>query len=316
MSSRATAIFTAHVDVVHGCQLRCLGCPNSTLEPKIKRMPVEDFRTILGNIDVERIHTLRLFNYGEPLLHRELSELVAVIPGQRFKASIVEISTNAQHVYWDDFEAMMRLEVVNRLVVSCDGDGTPADYERLRPPSQWERLIEFLDRARHLRDRWSPATQLVTRTVCEDPLHRRRWEEVLLPRGWQPEFRRWMALPQSVANLTGRKPVVPSGPCAFMAHWSAWKAHPWHGQINLLYVDFDGTVVPCCQHPRAAVLGNLKHMSYNEMLSGRLRADFIAALERDRAAMPVCGSCDVGPVGAEGASVNAAMDIEADSVAA
>jgi len=310
MTQRATSIFTAHIDVVHGCQLRCLGCPNSTLEPKIMRMPVQDFRTILGNIDVERIHTLRLFNYGEPLLHKELSALVAVIPEQSFRPSIVEISTNAQHVYWDDFEAMLKLEVVNRLAVSCDGDGTPEDYERLRPPSTWELLIEFLDRARMLRDRWSPATKLITRTVCEDPMHRRRWEDILIPRGWQPEFRRWMALPESVANLTRRKVEVPAGPCAFMAHSSAWKSHPWHGQINLLYVDYDGTIVPCCQHPRAAVLGNLKTMSYNEMLAGKQRADFIDALVRERAAMPVCGSCDVGPVGAEGASVNAAMDLE------
>lgn len=46
---------------------------------------------------------------------------------------------------------MLRLEVLTRLVVSCDGDGTPESYERLRPPSRWERLIEFLERAK-LRD--------------------------------------------------------------------------------------------------------------------------------------------------------------------
>jgi len=151
-------IYYFHIDIVHGCQLRCVGCPNSTLLPKISRISVEDFRACLGNVDVERVHTLRLFNFGEPLLHKHLAEIVAVIPQQSFKTSIVEISTNAQRVDWQDFENTLKQEVVNRLVVSCDGDGTPSEYERLRPPSKWSHLIEFLERARVLRDRWSGST--------------------------------------------------------------------------------------------------------------------------------------------------------------
>ena len=122
---RPRHIFSVHFDIVHGCQLRCVGCPNSTLEPKIKRIEVADFARCLGNIDVERIHTLRLFNFGEPLLHKHLAAIVAEIPKQRWRASVVEISTNAQWVDWDDFAAMLKLEVVNRLVVSCDGDASP-----------------------------------------------------------------------------------------------------------------------------------------------------------------------------------------------
>ena len=70
-------IYAVHFDIVHGCQLRCVGCPNSTLEPKIQRIAVDDFAKCLANIDVERIHTLRLFNYGEPLLHKQLASIVA-----------------------------------------------------------------------------------------------------------------------------------------------------------------------------------------------------------------------------------------------
>jgi radical SAM protein with 4Fe4S-binding SPASM domain len=308
MQARVTSIYNAHIDVVHGCQLRCIGCPNSTLLPKIHRMKLENFRRILGNIDVDKIHTLRLFNFGEPLLHKELSKLVAVIPEQKFKTSIVEISTNAQQVYWDDFEEVVRLEVVNKLVVSCDGDGTPEDYEAKRPPSKWENLIEFLERARVLRDRYAPAMQLMTSTVCVDPIQRKRWEDILLPRGWTPKFRRWMALPQSAVNMTGREPAIPASPCFYVANSDRFVSHKWSGQINLLYVDYDGTVVPCCQHPRAGVLGNLLENSYSDILFGKKRADFIEQLEVNRAEMPVCGACDVGPPDAPGPSFNAAMD--------
>lgn len=311
-SEKATSIYTVQFDIVHGCQLRCVGCPNSTLLPDVTRIAVDDFNQALQNIDVDRIHTLRLFNFGEPLLHHNLAGIVECIPRQPWKVSVVEISTNAQKVDWHDFEDMLKLEVVNRLVVSCDGDGTPAEYERLRPPSRWERFTEFLERARELRDKWAPAMQLVTRTVCnpEPPENRQRWREILQPRGWTPEFRRWMALPGAVSNMTGRVMKAPNQVCGFLQEASAFKGHPWHGQINLLYVDADGTVVPCCLHPQAGVLGNLFTQTFNQILAGPQRAALVQSMKTSRAALPVCGQCDMGSVGQEGPSFWASMDIE------
>lgn len=295
-------LFAVHFDIVHGCQLRCVGCPNSTLKPKIQFISIKDFSQCLRNIDVERIHTFRLFNFGEPLLHQELSGIVAEIPKQPWKASIIEISTNGQGVNWEEFEKMVKLEIVNRLVVSCDGDGTPESYEHLRQPSKWEIFVEFLERTRYLRDRWAPAMQLKTRTVIQTTSDAQRWENFLRPRGWTPEFRRWMFLPESQENLTGRVIEVPPGPCLFFADAWEFTSHPWFGEINLLYVDVDGTVVPCCMHPRAGVLGNLKIQKYSEVLKGEARQRMKQMMEDNRYKMPVCGSCDVGPVGNEGPS--------------
>ena len=295
-------LYSVHFDIVHGCQLRCVGCPNSTLEPKIQRIPVEDFARCLANIDVERIHTLRLYNYGEPLLHKQLASIVAQIPKQRWKASIVEISTNAQWVDWDEFEEAIKQEVVTKLVVSCDGDGTPGQYEALRPPSKWEKLIEFLDRSLYLRDRWAPNMQLWTRNVVRTQRDMQRWNEILLPRGFTPEFRRWMALPEAAQNMTGRAVVVPRSRCVFVSDPKDFSSHPWFGEINLLYVDADGTVVPCCMHPSAGNFGNLKTQKYSEIVHGKARREFVEMLDTRRATMSICGTCDVGPAGNEGPS--------------
>lgn len=303
-----SSIYNFHFDIVHGCQLRCMGCPNATLLPKVKRISVADFRQCLGNVDVQRIHTLRLFNFGEPLLHKELTDLVAVIPEQRWRVSIVEISTNAQQVNWDDFEQMLKLEVVNRIAVSCDGDGTPEEYERLRPPSKWPKLIEFLERTRELRDRWSPATELVTRTIIQKNEDRQRWQRVLRPRGWTPEFRTWMHLPESPNNMIGRETVIPEGRCFFMSEPEDFRHHPWGGEIRFLYVDWDGTVVPCCAHPDAGRLGNLKEQTYSEILAGQARRKFVEEMDRNRRGMSVCGQCEMGPPGQEGPSFQAKID--------
>jgi radical SAM protein with 4Fe4S-binding SPASM domain len=277
---RIEAIDKFHFEIVKGCQLRCVGCPNSTLQPPVKRIAVADFNFLLGRVDVRHVAYLRLFSFGEPLLHRDLAGIFECIPRQKWRVGRVEISTNAQFADWADLEAAFRTRVLTHLAVSCDGDGTPESYEQLRPPSRWEKLVEFLERARDLRDRYHPEMVLLSRTVCTDPVAQTRWRGVLEPRGWQPKFRDWLYLPESAQNMTGRQIVAPHGTCSFQA------VH------DRLYVDWDGTVVPCCAHPRAGVLGNLREHTFNEIMHGHARAGFLRSLQDDRSAMPICNVCE------------------------
>jgi radical SAM protein with 4Fe4S-binding SPASM domain len=300
--NKPQSILLMHIDIVHGCQLQCVGCPNSTLMDKVKPIDVADFATILGNIDVKHVHTLRLFNFGEPLLHRQLDKIVAEIPRQKWKPSIVEISTNAQFVDWGNFEEMLKLQVVNRIAVSCDGDGTVEKYEALRPPSKADRLIHFLSRTRELCERWSPATRLITRTIIEKESDKKNWQKFLLPRGWEPEFRKWSIMPDSVTNPSGRPANLPTGACYFLADAAEFTAINWHGEPNLLFVDSDGTVVPCCFHPRAGNFGNLLQNKFSEILGGEERHKFKSKMNSDRRSLPVCSRCEVGAVGHEGPS--------------
>jgi radical SAM protein with 4Fe4S-binding SPASM domain len=269
-----------HFEIVRGCQLRCLGCPNSTLQPKVRQIKPDDFDACLRNIDVEHILFLRLFNFGEPLLHRRLAEVLECIPRQRWSVGSVEVSTNAQFTDWDDLEEAIKLRVLNSISVSCDGDGTPEDYERLRPPSKWERLVEFVDRVTALRDRYDPQLELMTRTICTDPKAKARWRSLLGSRRWASEFRGWLYLPESEKNMTGREIKAPDGICGFVS------------QFNRLYCDWDGTVIPCCAHPRAGVLGNLHESTYNEIMRSYARAEFVSRMAKDRAAMPICNACE------------------------
>ncbi|MFT4615601.1 MAG: radical SAM protein with 4Fe4S-binding SPASM domain [Bacteroidia bacterium] len=294
VNPKPRSLHTFQIDIVHGCQLRCVGCPNSTLLEKVRRVDVEDFRQRMENVDVDYIQYLRLFNFGEPLLHENLTGIFEVIRAQPWKADNLEISTNAQYCNWEDFESALQLGVLDRLVVSCDGDGTPEHYERLRPPSKWSKLIDFLTRARELRDRHAPGLQLVTRTIIEDEAAMRRWSDLLLPLGWEPEFRDWKVLPQAQENMTGRDLVVPNDVCTFVAPSDRF-GELYHGEVNQLYVDAAGTVVPCCAHPKAAELGSLAEHTATQLLASKARQDFVQRLENDRRSIPVCNECEFGP---------------------
>jgi len=242
--ARPKHIFMLHFDIVRGCQLRCIGCPTPVIEPKVTRISIEDWAKCLANIDVERVNILRLYRSGEPLLHKQLAAIVAEVPKQRWKASVVEISTNGQWVDWAQFEEMMRLEVVNKLVVSCDGDGTPEDYERLRPPSKWEKLEEFLERARILRDRWAPAMQLCTRTIVKTRKDADRWSSSCArAAGCRSSAAGWRCGGQGEPH--GRIVMAPRGHCVYMADAKEFIHNPWFGEMNLLYADADGSVVTC-----------------------------------------------------------------------
>lgn len=268
---------------------------------KVRRVSVDDFRQCMENVDVQHIQILRLFNFGEPLLHDNLTGILQVLKDQPWKADTLEISTNAQFCNWDDFASALQMGVLDRLVVSCDGDGTPAQYEALRPPSKWPKLLDFLERAREMRDTYAPQMELITRTIVEDEGAIARWRDILEPRGWTPEFRDWKYLPESAENMTGRAVRAPSGVCTFIAPSERFSER-YHDEVNQLYVDAFGTVVPCCAHPAAARLGSLKTHTVTQLLGSPDRANFIRRLENDRQNMPICNTCEFGPPESPGES--------------
>jgi radical SAM protein with 4Fe4S-binding SPASM domain len=279
MTPPAAHLNKVDFDLVHGCQLRCVGCPNSTLHTKVSFISKDDFVTCLRQIDVQHIKLFRVFNYGEVLLHPKLPELVRQLPQQAYTIDRVEICTNAQHHDWPKFEEVLKTGVITNLVVSCDGDGTPEEYERLRPPAKWERLIEFLIKARELRDQCAPQIELLTRNICVTEEGRQRWHEVVTPLGWTPSFRGWFPLPEASMDWSVK---VPKGACK-----------PMYTARKHLYVDTDGAVVPCCFHPRAFVLGNLHQQTFRQIMTGMRYKMMLLRMEFARRSMVVCGKCGV-----------------------
>ena len=278
-----TGLATLHFDIVGSCQLRCVGCPNSTIGNPVTQIDPAVFATCLAHIDVDHVDVFRLFNYGEPLLHTDLPAIFDALEGARgFTIRHLELSTNAQFVRWNQLEDVLRRRVLDRLVVSCDGDGTPGSYERMRPPARWDKLVAFLTRARELRDRHCPGMELMTRTVIFDETDMARWRAVLEPLGWRPEFRRWINLVGAAENLSGHEVQPGRGKCPFV------------GPPDSSYVDSTGTVVPCCAHPGAGDFGNLQTMRWSEIHRGELRRRFLDALERDRASLATCAGCEFG----------------------
>lgn len=272
-----------HFDIVGGCQLKCVGCPEAINSRKITMIEPDLLRRCLGNIDVDSIGMLRLFNFGEPLLHKKLVEVMNVVDEFRaghVRVGRVEISTNAQGAKMAQLEEFLRNGSIDLLAVSCDGDGTKEQYEELRPPSKWEVFLRFLDNVANIRDKYNLDIFLQTRTIVKSKEDEERWNALLLPRGWTPEFRPCYNLPEAPEHRSGRPLRPGTGRCS-------------HLSAPSLFVDADGTVVPCCAHPRAGVFGNLATNKYSEIAAGVPRTRFVEFMDKRRPEMNFCKDCEL-----------------------
>jgi radical SAM protein with 4Fe4S-binding SPASM domain len=278
-----SSLACVHIDIVGGCQLKCVGCPEAINARKIIMIEPELLRKCLNNIDVDSIGMLRLFNFGEPLLHKKLLEVMNVVDEFRaghVRVGRVEISTNAQGSNMPQFEQVLKNGSLDVVVVSCDGDGTREQYEEMRPPSKWTKLLRFLDAVANIKAQNNLDVFLQTRTVVQSKEDEERWNSVLLPRGWTPEFRSRYNLPGAPETRSGHALQMGAGICAHLKNPS-------------LFVDADGTVVPCCAHPRAGVFGNLASHKFSEIAAGVPRTQFVEFMDKRRPEMNICNECEL-----------------------
>lgn len=141
------------VEPANYCQLRCPECPvgmrmgNDALKTRHEKgvMTMEMFEHILHQI-ASHAHTLQFYFQGEPLLNKQLSEMIA----KAHQAKLYTIvSTNAQALTRPIAEALVK-SGLNRIIVSIDGFSEQS-YAAYRVGGNLHRALEglsFLSEAR------------------------------------------------------------------------------------------------------------------------------------------------------------------------
>ena len=109
------------VEPANFCQLHCPECPvgiaSSPNSPIAKRlMTIELFQRILDDVK-EHAHTMQFYFQGEPLLNKQLPEMIAAA---HQVGLYTIVSTNAQALTRNIAKALVKSEL-NRIIVSIDG---------------------------------------------------------------------------------------------------------------------------------------------------------------------------------------------------
>ena len=158
-SPRESHTYIYAIDIVGTCNLRCPTCPVGNFgEANRKRgfMPVELFAAILEKIARENVADkpeLFLFNWGEPLLHPRLAEILALAHGYDYP---VMLSTNLN--IRTDLEPVVRAKPAV-LKVSLSGF-TPETYRQTHVRGNLERVKANLLELRTLLDRHKSTTRV------------------------------------------------------------------------------------------------------------------------------------------------------------
>lgn len=119
------------------CELRCPLCPTGQRDRSATKgfLPMETFQRVMDQLGRDLI-TIRLYNWGEPLLNKELVRMCELAYARRVS---VKISSHLNGLTPELAEGLLRAKV-KKIYISADG-ATPESYAQYRRGGDFERVM-------------------------------------------------------------------------------------------------------------------------------------------------------------------------------
>lgn len=268
-----------YIEITNRCNLACDFC-HGTKRP-LGTMPPEDFRRIAEKLRGETSY-LYLHVLGEPLLHPQLKELLAIAGELGFRVCLVTNGT-LLHKRREELLAAKSLHKVSVSLHSFEGNGGAGDLPA------------------YLQQVWDVCLPLSERGVL---CALRLWNEGTAPRlnGAVEAF-----LSQRIGRDVESLPRDARGnrtlrPNLFLerAERFGWPdlnapesgANFCHGFTRQLAVLWDGTVTPCCLDSEGDIpLGNLLSQPLEEILQGERAVAMAAGFAARNPTEELCRRC-------------------------
>ncbi|HWO18735.1 MAG TPA: glycosyltransferase [Kofleriaceae bacterium] len=287
---------TGMIEPTNLCNLACPTCPTGTgkIAPR-PAMSLAQFDAVLGQLR-PRLRNLALWNYGEPLLNKELPQMIA--HAKEAGVGVVKVSSNVHFLDGERGLALLR-SGLDVLILSVDG-ASQATYQTFRKDGDFAtvaRAVAWLCGEKRRQGLARPRIELqfiaMRHNEHELPEMRR------LAREWGVDALRIKTVSADddatrhlvpASRLLSRYEVDHATPSTRHAFCTmAWD----HAVINV-----DGSVTPCCYlRPDMGdpfVMGNVFETPFPEIWRGERYRRFRAAMLAGRADLPVCNRCRGG----------------------
>lgn len=268
-----------YIEITNRCNLTCDFC-HGTKRP-LGTMPPEDFRRIAEKLRGETSY-LYLHVLGEPLLHPQLKELLAIAGELGFRVCLVTNGT-LLHKRREELLAAKSLHKVSVSLHSFEGNGGAGDLPAYLQ-QVWEVCLPLSERGVLCALRlWNEGTAPRLNGAVEAFLSQRIGRDVeSLPR-----------------DARGNRTLRPN---LFLerAERFGWPdlnapesgANFCHGFTRQLAVLWDGTVTPCCLDSEGDIpLGNLLSQPLEEILQGERAAAMAAGFAARKPTEELCRRC-------------------------
>lgn len=268
-----------YIEITNRCNLACDFC-HGTKRP-LGTMPPEDFRRIAEKLRGETSY-LYLHVLGEPLLHPQLKELLAIAGELGFRVCLVTNGT-LLHKRREELLAAKSLHKVSVSLHSFEGNGGAGDLPAYLQ-QVWEVCLPLSERGVLCALRlWNEGTAPRLNSAVEAFLSQRIGRDVeSLPR-----------------DARGNRTLRPN---LFLerAERFGWPdlnapesgANFCHGFTRQLAVLWDGTVTPCCLDSEGDIpLGNLLSQPLEEILQGERAVAMAAGFAARNPTEELCRRC-------------------------
>lgn len=287
---------TGMIEPTNLCNLACPTCPTGTGKIKpLPQMTLAKFESVIEEV-APRMRNLALWNYGEPLLNKELPRMIA--SAKKAGVKVVKVSSNVH--FLDGARGRALLESgLDVLILSVDG-ASQATYATFRKDGSFEQVatsVAWLCAEKKRLGLKKPRIELqfiaMRHNEHELPEMRR------LAREWGVDKLRVKTVG---ADDEGTKDLVPAS--RLLSRYEADHTTPnvRHAFCTMAWdhtvVNVDGSVTPCCylrpDMGEAFVMGNIFETPFTSIWRGERYRAFREAMLNGRGSMPVCNRCRGG----------------------
>ena len=134
-----------YIEPTNACNCNCVICPRRNMTREVGFMPMDLFRQIVGEISELGPSEIRLFNFGEPLLHPRLCEMVDYCREKSLPAIFQTNGLLLTERYIHDLLATG----LDYIGVSVNGLNAQ-EYETIRPGYSFDTIRANLQRLRRM----------------------------------------------------------------------------------------------------------------------------------------------------------------------
>jgi radical SAM protein with 4Fe4S-binding SPASM domain len=262
------------IETTNRCNLRCVMCPRQEMTRKLGDLDLGLFERIVDDLK-DRVEFIWLQDYGEPFLHRDIFDFIALAKSRNLKTGI---STNAT-VLNDRIIQGIFDSGLDYIIFAFDG-ASKETYEAVRIGADFGRVSanirEFLARKNRARARIFTVVQCICMEQTQDELSR-------FISAWRVKGVDALRIRQ--LTYSGKESPFRNDNGSRPCYWLWTNPH----------IKYDGTVVPCCQDVNATLpLGNIAEQSLGQLWNGgKMRELRQAHIDDRQNEIPLCRACNM-----------------------
>jgi radical SAM protein with 4Fe4S-binding SPASM domain len=279
-----------YIEPTNACNCNCRICPRQKMTRPVGRMDMALYRQIIDSAAALGPSEIHLFNFGEPVLHPELHEMVRYAGQNGLKALF---QTNGLII--DEAQIRRLLEAGLRYIgVSVNGL-TPQEYEAIRPGHSFQRLYSNLTRLRQIiDDSGRPCTLHFVAQILKEEAEDRATDI--------ESFKQtWFAIADSLsifglsayAGVSLRRQGQETESHHLASSRKTDESLCCTEPFDRLVIKWDGRVTICCvDYDARMVVGDLRRQSLTEVWNSptlNLIRDTIR--QRQYSRLPLCRDC-------------------------